>query len=292
MDAIRRSLEPRPDPIARLADGEGGVPVASLRGDGRGASATVPGGHDDGAHEVRTARAEPVVADSGTSRAFLLRFHDVRPPNEVQALCEREVMTRFVAAGETHPLAWRAEADVNGAAWTFVLTFEAALAQGNRYVLRAEAAWTHLAEMHHEYERRSSTSWFALWTRDLAAVEADASDAVSRDRYAALRAAALEADARLDSVDAGQRAIVAGMTRGGRYSTSHKEGGTNITWQHDRFVRSDYGDDPALETFTDEAAFLAMLWNFGRWDATRHARDGQRSELDTWVLILRRMRVS
>ena len=89
-----------------------------------------------------------------------------------------------------------------------------------------------------------------------------------------------------------QRAIVAGMTRGGRYSTSHKEGGTNITWQHDRFVRSDYGDDPALETFTDEAAFLAMLWNFGRWDATRHARDGQRAELDTWVLILRRMRAA
>lgn len=96
-------------------------------------------------------------------------------------------------------------------------------------------------------------------------------------------------DAPLDSVAAVQRAIVAGMKRGGRFSSSHKEGGTHITWQYDRFVRSDYGDDPATASFTDEAAFLAMLWNFARWDATRYAPDGAFSDLDTWILTLRRM---
>lgn len=179
---------------------------------------------------------------------------------------------------------------MNAAVWTFLLRFEAARPAHNHFTLQAEVSWEHLASEHHDDERRSSTGWFALWTRDLAAARIPASGRGAGARHAALCRDAEEAESRLASIAAVQRAIVDGLKRGGRYSTSHKEGGTTITWRAGRFLREDYGDDPAYDTWTDETAFLEALWRFCQWDATRHARERQRSNLDTWTLILRLLR--
>jgi hypothetical protein len=54
-------------------------------------------------------------------------------------------------------------------------------------------------------------------------------------------------------------------------------------------VRSDYGDYPGLEEFTDDAEFLKMLRQFCDGDVTRNAGQEQRSEVDAWKLIWRRM---
>ncbi len=99
----------------------------------------------------------------------------------------------------------------------------------------------------------------------------------------------MNAERHLDSVEAVQSAIVEGMKRGGTYGTSHKEGGSNIFWRMDRFVRSDYGDYPDVRNFTTETEFLKMLWNFCQFDVTRNSGNRARSELETWKLILRRM---
>ncbi|MFN7978583.1 MAG: hypothetical protein U0P30_10625 [Vicinamibacterales bacterium] len=288
MDAIRRALEPKPDPLVQLAMREAGSLVADVPRQDEHASPSHASTRDR-AVEAAVPRVGPEVVDGPTNRTFVLHIGEARPPHAIRAVCEREVMTRFVVDPRADRLTWHAEADVNGARWTLALTFDAALTDHNLYTLRGEASWAHLPAMHHDYERRSSTSWFALWTRAFGSIARPAGAPESSERYETLRAAALADDTRLESVAAVQRAIVDAMRRGGRYATSHKEGGTHITWQHDRFVRSDYGDDPALETFTDETAFLTMLWNFARWDATRHARDGRRPDLDTWILILRRM---
>lgn len=111
----------------------------------------------------------------------------------------------------------------------------------------------------------------------------------SEELYRRLSDAALTAEAHLDSVAAIQQAILTGLKQGGRYSTSHKEGGTNITWRNGQFVRSDYGEDPAHRSFTDEAEFLTMLGHFCRVDVTRSSGREPLSDLDTWRLILRRL---
>lgn len=86
-----------------------------------------------------------------------------------------------------------------------------------------------------------------------------------------------------------QRTFVDAMKRGQRFSISHKEGGSHFYWQQGKFVRSDYGDFPDLKTWTDEPAFLDMLWRYCRYDVTR-AEDGtQLSDLDGWKRILHRL---
>lgn len=261
MDAIRRAMEPAPDTLATVA---------------RRITSTWIDAPD----------VEPVAE----GRTFHLAFVDPRAPHEVQWALEREIVTRFVRDAEADRLTWRAAASVNAAHWQFRLRFDAAMPNGHHYSLQGDVSWAHLAREHHDYERRSSASRFALWTRDLQPVSALASDRGDRARYEALCGDAIAAETRLDSVAAVQQAILAGVKRGGRYTRSHKEGGTTITWRAGRFVRDDYGDDPAHASWTDDAAFLAMLWTFCRWDVTRHAGDGDRSDLDTWTLILRLLR--
>ena len=111
----------------------------------------------------------------------------------------------------------------------------------------------------------------------------------SSKRYRELCEEALNAESQLDSVAAIQQAIIAAVKAGASFSNSHKEGGTNIFWKSGRFVRSDYGDYPDEQQFTDEIEFLKMLHQFCHWDATRHSGKDQLSEIDTWRLILRQM---
>ncbi len=99
----------------------------------------------------------------------------------------------------------------------------------------------------------------------------------------------MKAEQHLDSIVPIQLAIIAAMKRGASFRNSHKEGGTNIYWKSDRFVRSDYGDYPDEQQFTDDTQFLNMLRKFCNWDVTRNSSEDQLSEIDAWRLILRRM---
>lgn len=100
--------------------------------------------------------------------------------------------------------------------------------------------------------------------------------------------AKLELD--LDSIESIQRAILDAMKRGGSFATSHKEGGTRILWRHDRFVRSDFGDFPDHQEFTDPTEFLQMLRQFCHADVTRHAGPNRLPEIEEWKRILGRLR--
>lgn len=224
---------------------------------------------------------------TGTTR--LLHFRDKRPPHEVQFALERELMSLFAAEVVDGRLHLRTKLVVVGANYSVELCFEAALLLQNCYSLRVETSWADAAATHHDYYRKTSDAWFSLWTRDLTPANPPAADAGSPERYRTLCEAALGAEAHLDSVAAIQRAIVAGLKCGGRFGTSHKEGGTHIFWRAGKFVRSDYGDFPGLKEFTDDAEFLDMLRRFCDWDVMRNAGPEQPSELDVWKLILRRM---
>jgi hypothetical protein len=281
MDAIRKSLEPKPDPLARLAQREAGSRVDCA---------------DDDPPTSRPRAEKPAPADkalttteSATGARRLLYFRDRRPPQEVQFALERELMVLFAGAMDEGQLRLLARGYVNGACYFFELRFEAATLLQNCYSLRVEGSWAEHPVAHHEYFRKTSESWFKLWTRDLRPANPPKAGATSSGRYRKLAEAALKAEAQLDSVPAIQQAIVAGLMRGGTFATSHKEGGTNIFWRDGKFIRSDYGEYPDHKTFSDEAEFLKMLRRFCQFDVTRNSGTKPLPEFDEWKLILRRM---
>jgi hypothetical protein len=280
MDAIRTSLEPKPDSLTELAQREArsGIRVST-------ASALPRTDHS------QASKVSPrfTNTESATGWTRVLHFRDERPPHEVQFDLERELMVLFTASMDGGQLRLTATADVHGERYDFDLCFLAALPSGNHFSIRAEVSWADAAPMHHDYCRKSSDGWYRLWTRELMAADPPAADDNLPERYQQLCQAALGAESHLNSVAAVQEAIVDGVKRGGTYNTSHKEGGTKIYWRVDRFVRSDYGDYPDLRNYMSDADFLQMLWNFCQFDVKRHAGKHGLCELDAWKLILRRL---
>lgn len=290
MDAIRKSLEPKPTPLSILAQREAGAGMSfsavSHTNNSRSGTSMAPA--PDAAEGVSSApHFTHIETDTGWTR--LLHFVDELPPHQVQYSLERELMVLFVAGMDGPQLRMMATADVNGAPYTFELRFLAVIESSYYYSLRTEVSWADADPKHHAYFRKTSDSWFKMWTRILRSTPPPDGTQNLLERYERITEEALLAQQQLDSIAALQNAIVEGMKQGGTYGTSHKEGGTNIYWRVDRFVRSDYGDYPDLKNFTSEADFLKMLWNFCQFDVKRHAGKQGLSELDTWKLILRRM---
>lgn len=276
MDAIRNAHDPKPDLLTRLAQRPTGSSVEMAMGEVTLKATPEP-------------RRVLTFTETAAGLKRVLYFQDKRPPHEVQFALERELMTLFAKAMDNGKLCMLARGGVNGARYFFELRFEAALFFKNCYSLRVEASWAEQPANSHDYFRKTSDSWFKLWTRDLMAANPPDADAGSPDRYRKLAEAALKAEAHLDSVAAVQQSIVAGMKRGGSFNTSHKEGGTNIYWRSGKFIRTDYGDSPGQQEFTDDAKFLKMLQQFCHWEVHRLAGPSKLSEFDAWKLILRRL---
>lgn len=227
--------------------------------------------------------------ETSTGWTRLLHFSDPRPPHEVQSALERELMALFNAGMVGSRLCLNATAHVHGARYDFELSYVAALKSTNHFSLLTTASWAGCDAKNVDYYRKSSDCWFLLWTRDLMSANPPAVEENLSDAYGKSCQAALQAQHAFHSVTSVQHAIIDGLKRGGRFGTSHKEGGTNIFWQAGKFVRSDYGDYPGGQKFTDEGEFLKMLWNFSQFEVTRHAGKQGLPELDAWKLILRSM---
>jgi len=285
MDAIRRSLEPKPAALTQLAEREtrtGPEHVQAMMHDHVAAANTRPTSIPKGA--LRS-------AESATSTKFLLHFNDQRPPHEIQFGLERDLMTLFAASMQNERLVMTAKAKVIGARYDFTLRFEAAMPHHNCYSLCVETSWADAAATHHDYYRKTAGSWFEHWTRELLSAEPPhAADAGAPERYQAICLAALNAEAHLDSVPALQQAIIAAMKRGGRFTTSSKEGDTNFRWSGDRFVRTDVGDYPGTVVYASETEFLDMLRKYYDWETSKNVYPEKVSELVAWKLILRLLR--
>jgi hypothetical protein len=284
MDAIRKALEPKPDVLTQLAQREarsGPEVVRSMMGERVSAENARPASIPEGAL---------TTVETATSAKRLMHFSDHRPPHEVQFALERDLMTLFSVAMQNDRLTMSTTANVVGARYDIELRFEAAMPLENRYSLRVETSWADAAATHHDYYRNTAGSWFSFWTRDLRPAEPPAADAGSSARYQAICAASLHAEAHLDTVPALQQAIVAAMKRGARFTTAHKEGGTNIRWNGEHFVRSDYGDYPDTVVFSSEPEFLAALRKFYDWETSKNVYSEKVPDFVAWKLILRLLR--
>jgi hypothetical protein len=218
-----------------------------------------------------------------------LHFRDSRSPYEVKCALEREIRCLFSPTMEDGQLCLRAHASIVGAEYDFLLRFEAALPGYNIYSLLMVVSWGEVALDHADNFRKTSRSWFELWTSGFQEADPPKTGEESSQLYQQLCEEALDSERKLDSVAAIQKAIIAALKNGARFRTSHKEGGSNIYWNQGRFVRSDYGDYANELRFTDETEFLKMLVAFFHWEVSRNSDKGELSEIDSWRLILSRM---
>ena len=274
MDAIRKALETKPN-ASTSTDRETSAPTnATTRTPQRNANAAP----SDQALTI-------AATDTGWTR--VLHFHDRRPPQEVQFALERTLMSLFRPAPMDGKWCLRAKATVAGWPYAFELRLDAALRKVNAYSLRVETSWARQSGAHVDYQRKSSVSWFAMWTCELTPANPPDAEAGSPIRYRELAEAALQAESSLDSVAAIQQVIVAALKRGGSFRTSDKESDTSIYWRDGRFRRSDDGDYPGSKIFADEAEFLNALRQFFAMTITRNAGRNNPTDVDAWKLILR-----
>ncbi len=276
MDAIRKSLEPQTN-LSEIS-----LRTSRSPDEHEASPAKEPNVDSDSSHALS-------IEESASGATRVLYFGDKRPPHEVQFAMERELMTLFTPSMEDGKLCLRAKAIVVGADYDFLLCFEAALSDWNCYSLRATVLWGELPSDHADYFRKTAASWFASWTSAFVAANRPLVNEGSAERYRKLCEEGFNAEKQLDSVAAIQQTIIAAIKDGARFCDSHKEGGTNIYWKGEQFVRSDYGDNPDKRHFTDEIEFLKMLRQFCHCDVTRNSGKDQLSEIDSWRLIMRRM---
>lgn len=97
-------------------------------------------------------------------------------------------------------------------------------------------------------------------------------------------------DADRSAIAAVQRDIIAAMRAGRQLSHAHKEGGTRIGWDRDRFVIEDYGEWSSRREFADESSFLEGLWKRYDWMVSPGRGAQRRSEIEAWRFILHELR--
>jgi len=217
-----------------------------------------------------------------------LNLRDPRPPHGVQAALEREFMTPLRPAIVDGLLEYTGAADVNGATCFITLNFLAAHTPANAYHLRLTFSWASLPATAHAYHQRTAGSWFDVWTQ---AFSTDAAATPQRsEAYDRLSADALAEEARFSSADSVQAIVLEAVRDGATFRTSHKEGGTVISWSNGRFVRQDFGESDTSERFSSDPDFLAFLRRFFEWETQRHIPGGAPTEIDRWRLIARLLR--
>ncbi len=218
-----------------------------------------------------------------------LYFRDDRPPTCVQELLERKVMVVFQPSVADGQLQFNAVANYSSAEFHFRLCLEAAEVEEYCYALFVEISLDGSSEENRKSIKSTSASWFKYWTSEF--LEASKTPAAVYDNalYRIQRDAVFAAERQLSSVPLIQAQILEGLKRGGRFSRSHKEGGSRISWDGKNYVRSDYGDDPGTEVYQSDAEFLDKLYMFFHWEVTIHAAANDSGDINAWRLILRSM---
>lgn len=238
----------------------------------------------------RKAQASPLLpampSQNPHSASWTVSFTDVRPPCEMRGALEREHMAPFEAVMKDSRLEYHGASKCNTLPCTFRLVFDAAGEQTNDYTLHIQMSWAHLPVAAHDSYRRSSASWLALWCRDLT-IRPPRSPEPPNAGYQARVEDALKEEIQIADIPAIQRTILSALKNGATFSTSHKEGGTNIGYSNGRFYRRDYGEWTSNETFTDEAAFLTFLRKFYDWETSRSIAPAKVTDEIAWRLILR-----
>jgi hypothetical protein len=129
-----------------------------------------------------------------------ITLHAPRPPQEIQAALEREVMAVLAMLPNDARLTFSAIAKTGGVPFRLTLRFEAAHGAMNRYTLRFETHDASPAPAALESQRKALDAWFDLWTRHFTSDPGRSLPPESPDRYRELADQARQARERLTSV--------------------------------------------------------------------------------------------
>ena len=216
-----------------------------------------------------------------------VQFQDPRPPQAIQFLLERDLLVLLEPVAGEQQLTYRQSWRYQGIRYTVQFRLEAALTVTNDYSLSIEAHFDEYPEATHDGHRRRAAGWFDFWTRDLQPVAPAMAGDARPERYAALTAEALAAEAHLAGVPEVQQVILTALREGASFSTAHKEGGTKIRFERGEFVRADYGESCSEQRYGDERAFLAFLREFYHWKIAAGTHPEPLPDYVAWKLILR-----
>lgn len=284
--------EPDMDAIRAAANGSAGPTETALR-----EPAGVTAGSHAEATPARPRRTPPPTAPEPRTAVptpdgatWTLHCHDAREPFAIRCALERWLLAPLPPQRDGDRLVHTARVKPTGAPGTLELLYLGAIGRKHAYTLRYTVAWTHLPADQHEYHRRSNGSWFGLWTRDLDAAAPPRPEELDAVRTRATSEAALHAEDHLDTAAAFGDAITAAMRDGATFVTSHKEGGTTLSWRGGHFWSEEYGESTDRQQFPDAATFLAYLRRFYHWQVAAHSHPTPPDELTAWRLILRLLR--
>ena len=216
----------------------------------------------------------------------VIHFRDPLPPQEIQFGLERKLRALFVPASADGHIAFRATAKTGAIEYVAVLTLEAALPFANALRLELEGRWERPVE-DHDSMRREAGGWFDYWTMGLAPAPPPTAGEDVAERYQQVAGEWLAAESHLATVEAIQQEILAAMQQGATFSTSHKEGGTNMSYRSSHYLTEDYGESDNWQRFADPQKFLAYLRQFYDWETSRSVWPAKVSDYEAWKLILR-----
>lgn len=223
-----------------------------------------------------------------------LSFHTIECPEVIQARLERDLHAVLFPLPEQTLTTFETHHTWAGLRFQLRLSFEAAFEKENAFTFAALTAASKLPQDLPALQRNAA-SWFSFWTRDWRAHPPI--DGPSPELYLARSIQWLADHNRLLDASDLQALILEAMRGGATFSTAHKEGGTNIYYRENMWVRSDYGDSDDYEIFHRPEDFLAALRRFYDHFVSRntpppHAPVQLAPESTAWRLIYRHLRAA
>jgi hypothetical protein len=216
-----------------------------------------------------------------------LPFVDPRSPHQIRCLLERRLMVPFEPRVREGGLEFEATSKCNGLPCRFRLVYVSAREESNFYALHLQMSWSHMPTQYHDYYGKTAQSWFDLWSEGFEGVGTEEPPFLRGAEYDARVEEALSAAERLTRVADIQGEILAALRGGATFATAHKEGGTRIRFEGGRYLRIDYGESEARESFAADAEFLAFLRRFFDSETSRGDAPEKFPEEIVWRLILR-----
>lgn len=180
---------------------------------------------------------------------------------------------------------------------SLLLRFEAVIESRNLYSFHIESTaprqWVSEESLRRDANRASDYWSSKLNIPQQEIAWADASPALLLQRQQ--ECLAMEAEsARLvedpKPIAAIQQDILAALRAGKVFRTSHKEGGTTLSFRGSSFLREDYGEEPNRRTYPTDEAMLVCLRNFYDWESRRDIYPHRPPELDVWNYIRNQLR--
>jgi hypothetical protein len=238
-------------------------------------------------------------------------WHDHAP---FRVKYEIEKLTGILLARDAstpNKLIYRGDSNCGGNKHNIELRFEAVLprapyirnpptepgAYRNLFLLRVESAALKKRVSEAEFLRDAGRT-FEYWTLRLqcGSQRIEWQDA-SREFYAQQMRDSIERERDLarrvedpDPILAIQKAVLAALREGKRFSTAHKEGGTILRFNGKVFERSNYGEDTTLTQFATDQEMIASIRAFYDWESRRDSYPHRPPELEVWKYIQRQLR--